>query len=62
MRGGSLTWVGEGEWIPKDICMDWESSNYAYTCQLEKVARQENVWQMEDCKEDFPRQMCSQEV
>ena len=57
-----MTWVGEGEWIPKDICVDWESSNYAYTCQLEKVARQENVWQMEDCKEDFPRQMCGQEV
>ena len=58
VRGGSLIWVGQGVWTPSYICVDWQSSNYAYQCQVKKVARRENFWQISDCKEDYPRQKC----
>merc|ERR1711892_1032550 len=61
VRGGQLTWVGQGVWTPSYICVDWESSNYAYQCQVERVNTREQVeqvWQIADCQEDYPRQKC----
>ena len=61
VRGGQLTWVGQGVWTPSYICVDWESSNYAYKCQVERVNTREQVeqvWQIADCLEDYPRQKC----
>ena len=60
VRGGNVTWVGEGNWIPGYICVDWQSSNYAYVCQLEKVARRENVWEISDCSDEADIEKCSE--
>jgi len=58
VRGGTLTWVGEGVWTPSSICVDWQSTNYAYKCELGKVVNTDNIWQIVACKEDYPRQKC----
>merc|ERR1740137_395314 len=62
VRGGNLTWVGEGTWVPSSICVDWQSSNYAYECKLEQVPRSENAWQVAGCQEDQVRQKCLEVV
>jgi hypothetical protein len=57
--GGSVTWVGEGQWAPSSICVDWESGdNFAYQCKLKKVTRTENTWQIVDCQADVPNTKC----
>ena len=62
VRGGNLTWVGKGTWVPSSICVDWQSSNFAYECKLEQVPRSENVWQVASCQEDQVRQKCLEVV
>jgi len=32
LQGGELQWTGTGTWAPSSVCVDWLSSNMAWTC------------------------------
>ena len=49
ISGGRLTWVGgEDEWEPWDVCIDWESNNFAWLCSLKKAGV--NTWNFTICQ------------
>merc|ERR1711936_925827 len=58
VRGGNVTWVGEGNWAPGNICVDWNFSNFAYVCELKKVASRENVWEISNCSDKDDIEKC----
>jgi len=70
VRGGSITWVGEGDWKPASVCVDWKSTNMAYECKVvpknplpgrrgEPTQGSVTEWGLVDCRDLFPRQKCS---
>jgi len=46
LGGGEVRWKGKGAWNGKSVCIDWKSSNMAWTCELEPKHSEENVWNM----------------
>ena len=54
--GGKLEWVGEGDWTPESICVDWYSTNMAWTCSLDHF--RDNIWTLVNCKDITPVQKC----
>ena len=61
VRGGTLTWTGEGDWTPASICVDWHyRDNFVYECKLEQDDNDGNVWHIseENCIQDSSRIEC----
>lgn len=57
--GGQLTWLGSGAWVPESVCVDWLSTNMAFSCGVEYLT--ENTWNLVDCRDLTPRQKCDLE-
>ena len=46
--GGDLTWEGNlSDWKPYDVCVDWESNNFAWVCSFIPTGR--NKWSFTNC-------------
>merc|ERR1711879_788361 len=58
LHGGELEWAGSGSWRPGGVCVDWLSSNMAWTCDTRE--RGENTWDLVTCRERTPRQKCEE--
>jgi len=58
LRGGLVRWVGQGEWTPASVCVDWLSSNYAYECGLVEAGL-DQTWELSDCRESETAQRCA---
>ena len=58
LQGGELQWTGTGTWAPASVCVDWLSSNMAWTCDTRE--RGENTWDLVTCRERTPRQKCEE--
>ena len=51
ISGGWLTWVGDGEYEPMDVCIDWISNNFAWLCRLAQAGPNSNTWNFTDCQD-----------
>ena len=58
LHGGELKWTGSGVWEPSSICVDWYSSNMAWTCETNKASA--TSWSLVNCRERTPRQKCAE--
>jgi len=58
LHGGDLKWTGSGVWEPSSICVDWYSSNMAWTCETNKASA--TSWSLVNCRERTPRQKCAE--
>merc|ERR1711971_679732 len=58
LHGGDLKWKGSGLWEPSSICVDWYSSNMAWTCETNKASA--TSWSLVNCRERTPRQKCAE--
>ena len=60
MKGGTLTM--SGDMVPVSVCIDWYSSNMAWTCDtiIDNDNDIDNTWDLVNCRDLTPLQKCSQ--
>ena len=58
VKGGTVTLVGGGDLRPVNVCIDWYSSNMAWTCDT--IIDSDNTWDLVNCRDLTPIQKCSQ--
>ena len=58
LQGGELQWTGTGTWAPASVCVDWLSSNMAWTCDTRATSA--TSWDLVSCRERTPRQKCAE--
>jgi len=58
MNGGTVVWQGADGWEPASVCVDWQSSNFAYECSVTKTGQ--NTWNLVNCHDLTPKTKCNQ--
>ena len=56
---GTLTWKGDGKWMPETVCVDWKSDNFANQCSISRVAGQDNTFALVNCHSLNPQAKCN---
>ena len=55
--GGNMTWVGgRHDWNPLDVCVDWNSNNFAWLCNIYPTGP--STWNFTDCHDLLPYESC----
>jgi len=57
LHGGTLVWQGEGPWQPLSICVDWQSSNFAFQCSVTSAGAK--AWNLVNCHDLTPKTKCN---
>jgi len=56
LLGGYVKWVGDGDWVPKSVCVDWkDDSVFVNQCSVKDVG--DKQYQLVDCN-DMGREQC----
>jgi len=61
LKGGTLSWKGEGTWEPEFVCVDWQDDTvFANKCDVSKVAGNANQFELVSCNEIAPKTKCDE--
>jgi len=56
LLGGFVKWVGDGDWVPKSVCVDWkDDSVFVNQCDVKNVG--DNQFELVNCN-DMGREQC----